>query len=223
MASMKWYDSALGKLIAPQLGQLTSCGADELPERENLLPEFVVNSIFKVKYDDRFKKNALNLIRRVDHAALAYTAGRTCLLDYLSDTPGKRVTAYFGAVSYFEIHVAQLNLARWLAMRIDRYPDGGTSLVSKGSDCFDARLQELHNQVKQLHDKITKGELPEGNTVAIWLTNDGLESKDWAVTFSELREHLMQCYEVARVVTQELPKKIIANRDSSDDKKPPAR
>ena len=212
MAEMQWYNSPLDKLIAPRLSQLTCCGADELPVREELLTEFILNSFVTGKYPDKFKKNALNLIRRVDHAALAYNAGRACLLDYLLDKRGKRVTAYFGAVSYFETHVAHLNLARWLAMRISRYPDRG-DLYSEGSDCFDKRLQEIHNQAKHLHDKITEGSLPKGHTVSMWLTNTGLESVGWAVTFSELIEHLMDCYGVARWVTQELPKKIVANRD----------
>jgi hypothetical protein len=208
MAEMQWYNSALDNFIAPRLSQLTSCGADELPVRQKLLPEFVLNSKFRMKYGDQLKKNTLNLIRHVDHAALAYDAGRACLLDYLSDKPGKRVTAYFGAVSYFETHVAHLNLARWLAMRIARHPDRDAKLFSKHSDCFDERLQEIHNWAKHLDNKITEGKLPKGYTVSIWLTNAGLESVDKAVTFPELIEHLMECYDVAREVTQELPKKI---------------
>jgi hypothetical protein len=151
MAEMQWFDSALDTWIAPRLSSLTHCGADELPVRENLLPEFVLNSIFTVNYGDQLKKKALNLIRHVDHAALAYDAGRSCVLDYLSDNRGKRVTAYFSAVSNFETHVAHLNMARWLTMHIAR--PAQDALFPKGSDCFDARLQALHIEAKHLNNK----------------------------------------------------------------------
>jgi hypothetical protein len=202
MAQTRWYKSALDDFFAPKLSDLTSCGAAEIPTPEKLIPSFLLNSIFRIQYGDHLKMHALNLIRHVDHANLSYISARACLLDYLSDSPGQRVSAYFNADSYFETHVAQLNMASWLCIRIVS-PNG--QLYDKGSGDWDERLQEINNQIKHLHDKILAGELSEDHTIIMWISNTGLETPTHSIAFPELIEMLGDCQKIARNVVHELP------------------
>jgi hypothetical protein len=206
MATMRWHSPALDDLFAPNLSKLTICGPEELSVRDNLLPEFILQTIFTSNFGNDFKKKTLNLIRHVNHASFSYTAARASLVDYLSDQPGKRVSAYFNAISHFESHVAHLNLARWLSMRI-AHPDQ-KELYKAGSGCVDEQLQVINNQIKHLYDKIGSGEMPENHSVIMWLSNEGLETAKCSVTFSDLAAVLGDCYGVTFQIVRELPKRL---------------
>jgi hypothetical protein len=48
------------------------------------------------------------------------------------------------------------------------------------------RLRKLYNTSKHVDERIEKGELLDDATLPIWLTNEGMESKDHSLSFAEL-------------------------------------
>jgi hypothetical protein len=197
-------------LFAPNLSKHTICGPEELPVRDNLLPEFILQTMFRRNYGKDLKRKHWH----VNHASLNYSAARAYMVDYLANPPGQRISAYLNAVSHFESHVAHLNLARWLAMRI-AHPEQ-KQLFIPASGCVDEQLQMINNQIKHLHDKIGSGKMPENHNVIMWLSNEDLETAKCSVTFSDLVAVFGDCYDVAFQIVRELPMRL----DETERQKP---
>ena len=74
------------------------------------------------------------------------------------------------------------------------------------------KVQEINNQIKHLHEKISSGELPENHNIIMWLTNEGLETANYSVTYSDLAGVLADCYGVTLQIARELPKRLAAQQ-----------
>lgn len=192
---MPWSSYALDTFMAPKLSQLSSCGAPELATSNTQIAPFLLNSILGVKLPEPFHRLAFNFIRRVDQASHEYAQGRDYLLKYLQTQEPLPISLYFQALTHFEQTLAMLYQAAMFCKELT-----GTWPYEQGDHSLFDRINGLYNASKHMHGRIAGPHFPADVTVAVWITNDGLECHDEAVTFHELHDALKEYAERARYV-----------------------
>jgi hypothetical protein len=175
----------LDNFIAHKLSLLTTCGARELPTNPNWLGAFILTSVLKAKLSARDRAYIFNFLRRAEGALSAYREARTALIEYLQ-TPRNVLSPYFRALLNFEVCVGQCYQGYELLTRAS-----GEKMFDRNDKSEAERLHYLYVDSKHMDRMIDGGKLPTEATVAIWITNQGLESDRAAFTFNELIEMLL--------------------------------
>jgi hypothetical protein len=188
---------------APKLGELNACRAPELPDFPNHLAIAILNSVLVVDYPKEIRRYLLNFIRRMETAVREYRLGRSELQSYVEQLPirNDHFLAALRALSRFEQSAAALYQAATLLACIKPGP-----LFKKGDGSSMERLNAIYNRSKHFEEGATfTGTAP---ATPIWLTNEGLECSDAALTFTELHEMIVDLTKCAEAIATEIPKKM---------------
>ncbi len=171
---------ALDKFVSQELSKLTSCTpqslAAEFPQRASWLSEFVLRRIFNDHVAQERAALAFAVIRRAEAAIDEWE-----LACEVATQGIRKPSNYFKALRHTESCVSAL----WQGLEFGRKALGAKLFDSGDGSVFE-RLNQLYN--KGRHFK--PSELPKDDLHALWLTNDGLRSRDHTVTFEEMRDTL---------------------------------
>jgi len=91
----------------------------------------------------------------------------------------------------------------------------------KGQGSIEENVNGLYNDSKHADKLIRRGELPPNGTVTVWITNDGIRSRDNFVSFIELHLLLSRLVEHAHFMATIWPEKLLeqhAQRGSASSK-----
>jgi hypothetical protein len=171
---------ALDTFVSQDLSKLTSCDpqslASEFPERSYWLNQFVLRRIFHNHIAEQHAALTFVLVRRaeaaIDEWELACEAARQGV---------QKPSGYFKTLRHLESCLAAL----WQGLDSGRRALA-TDLFTKGDGSVYERLNWLYNKGRHFDPQA----LPQGDLHALWLTNDGLHSREHAVTFEEMRDAL---------------------------------
>lgn len=67
------------------------------------------------------------------------------------------------------------------------------------------RVRKIYNASKHMDQRISDGKLPEKGTCAIWITNNGIECNNAAITFVELKDILIWLSDLANKISNLTP------------------
>ena len=171
---------ALDEFVSQDLSKLTACSpqslASEIPDREHWFGQFVLRRIFHNHVSGEKAALAFALLRRTDAAIdeweLACAASRENL---------RQPAAYFKLLRHLENCVAQL----WQGLEFGRKAIG-KDLFQKNDGSVFARLSWVYNVSRHFNpDSLRPGELHR-----IWVANDGLQTREQALLFDEIREKI---------------------------------
>jgi hypothetical protein len=76
---------------------------------------------------------------------------------------------------------------------------GNKTVFTPNDGSPEERLNLLYNRSKHVDSAIRNGQMPPEGTLAVWLTNDGLESTDGHLSFAELAAILTELAVLARI------------------------
>lgn len=175
----------LDNFVAHKLSLLTECGAAELTVEPNWLNSFILTTVFNVSLNPKMRAYIFNFLRRAEGALSSYPEARAALIEYLQ-TPRNVLSPYFRALRMFEACISQCYQGYLLLASVS-----GKKFFEKHDGSSEQRLNVLYNDSKHMDERIEKGEMPTEATSAIWITNQGLESKGAVLLFEELREMLL--------------------------------
>lgn len=192
ISDMQLTDYALDNFAAHKLSLLTRCGASEMPIAQNWLGSFITRSIFLANTPSKDRAYIFNIIRRAEGSLNAYREARTALIEYVK-TPRSELSPYFRSLLNFEVAIAQCYQGLELLAR-----SVGHKLFEEDDGSVYQRLQVLYVDSKHMDRMISGGKLPDEATGAVWITNEGLESKRAKVTFSEIELMLAEMSDFAR-------------------------
>jgi hypothetical protein len=161
--------------VSQHLSKLTSCKisaiAHEYPESEHWLEQFQLRKMFQNHVRDELFPLAFVIMRRADAALdeweLACSAAKNGL-----QTP--RV--------YFKVlrHVEQTIAALWQGLEFLRKALG-KKLFERGDGSTFERLNGIYNLARHFDPM----DLPPGDLHKIWLSNDGIHTNEYQLTFDE--------------------------------------
>jgi hypothetical protein len=179
---------ALDHFVAPKLSSLTSCGMPEITFPEVPFAAVILGQIFVRPLGQTQIRLLTNILRWIDGAFAGYIAARTNLTAYTSGPRGS-LSDYYRAVLHIEQCIAATHHSERLMTTV--YKILG-SAHRPGSDAAE-RLRLLYNTSKHVDERIHDDKLLDNATLPIWLTNEGIESKDHLLSFAELAD-FMQGY-----------------------------
>jgi hypothetical protein len=207
---------SLDNFIAPKLSQLTNCVVPALPDLENYFDALVLNYIFILRYDQPVFVLVLTSIKRLEGAVAAYQTGRSILNQYISELPQQRDLAkHRSAILNFEtclihtyISVVCFNAVAGLLK--------GPTFFTIGDGSPPDRLRLIYNRIKHFDEDVDESAkarkvVPLAPT---WITNDGFESNDTSLLFSELADVLKNLISLAKVFAEDLPKREVDRRNA---------
>ncbi len=163
--------------VSQEMSRLTNCApqslADEFPEHNHWLDQFVLRRIFH------------NHIRE-DRAALAFVLVRRAAaaldeweLACVAASNVQTLSGYFKMLRHMENCISAL----WQGLEFIR-----RALQVKLFDKGDGSSYERLNWVYNVGRHFDPQELPSGNLHRLWISNDGVNTQEHVVTFVELRD-----------------------------------
>lgn len=178
----------MDKFIAPDMSKFTEASipdmSDTSREQDYWLRNFMLNTLVRVTIDEPTRQTLFNFLRRAELAFREYGLAREQTLAYLQNT--EAITPYFAAISHWEVYLSHAYQAYCLLAR------GQKILFKKGDGSILERLNLLYNRSKHVDKAIEAGQLPSKSTMAIWLTNDGIQSINGGLTFTEMADILTE-------------------------------
>ncbi|HEX9333136.1 MAG TPA: hypothetical protein VF896_14685 [Anaerolineales bacterium] len=177
---------ALDNFISQQLSQLTESNAPEVssrfPERKNWVSDFSLNSIFGGAVSKEGRTFSFFFLRRAEAAFAEYEYACEALNAFSSKTP-KSPSLYFKALHHFEMVVSMMWQAYILGMKIS-----GVRLYEPNDDSKYERLNWVYNKSRHFEPR----ELSAGNIHVMWLTNQGVKTEKFEVSYSEIESFLIE-------------------------------
>jgi len=174
----------LDNFVAHKLSLLTECGAPEISLQNRWLNCFILTTVFKATPPQKKKAYIFNFLRRSEGAFSAYQQARLAVLEYVQ-SPRNVISPYFRALLNFEVCISQCYQGYELLKTAT-----GEKLYEPDDKSEMERLQKLYVDSKHMDRMIDGGKVPTEATVAIWITNEGLESARASVSFTELADLL---------------------------------
>lgn len=187
---------ALDTFVSQELSKLTACAPEsldaEFPERCVWLTQFVLRRIFHNHVAENRAALGFALVRRAEAALdeweLVCEAARHGV-----QSPSQ----YFKGLRHLENSLAAL----WQGLDFGRRALGTDLFAERDGSVFE-RLNWLYNKARHFDPQV----LPAGDLHRLWLTNDGLHSREHAVTFEEMRDALKLLGRIAQELAGSAPK-----------------
>lgn len=168
---------ALDTFVSQEMSKLTACTpqslATEFPEHNHWLNQFVLRRIFQNHVSEEHAALAFILVRRAEAALDEWE------LACVAAEGVRRPSGYFKTLRHLENCIAAL----WQGLEFCRRALE-TNLFEKGDGSVYERLNRVYNVGRHFDPQ----ELPSGDLHRLWISNDGLNSREHSVTFSEMRD-----------------------------------
>jgi hypothetical protein len=207
------------QLIAPKISTFASPRMPSIEQhRKHILRSFIMNYDLSLVISNSMRQLVFNFIRKAEATFDEYCAAAIDLRLYI-ETTDDALELYFSALRHLEQCLAHLNEAT-LSLNGVAAQLNAEKQWTRDDGSVLQRANNLHNYVKHFDEKLSKGPFPSEmsfklfatdhdgspkfNYVAsdvsntpLWLTNDGLESRDASLTFTELADEVLAFYQQA--------------------------
>ena len=185
--------------IAPRLSELTKAIAPDLhsctKEYGNWVINFILNTIVRVRIIERNRQLIMYFLRKVEGAFQEYHEGRYFLENYIKNR-NKAISSYFHSLRHFE---AAMSLAYQAFETIRTMIQEKLFTQKNGSPL--QKLNRLQNLSKHANKEISRSDFSGEFNISIWLTNEGIESHDTTLSFSEFSLLLIDLAKSAEVIS----------------------
>lgn len=171
---------ALDTFVSQDLSKLTACAPQslqaEFPERGDWLNQFVLRRIFQNHVSEEYAALAFIVVRRAEAALDEWELACSAATDEI-----RRPSGYFKMLRHLENCIAAL----WQGLDFGRKALH-IELFKKGDGSVYERLNWLYNTGRHFDPQT----LPSGDLHRLWITNEGLNTREHSVSFEELRAAL---------------------------------
>lgn len=184
---VQFSDVLLRKFIAPNICDFVHANIpsieDDFPEAPYWISNHFLNNIGRSHFAAPTRLVALAYIRRSHNAFEHFHNARALTLKYLEglDPYSPPVSRYFAAVSEWENFIIQMQMV----IEIFRWINHGEPVFKVGDESTEDRIWHFANKIKHTGDSVEKGYFAECHTLPLWLTNEGLQSPSYAVSYAE--------------------------------------
>ena len=168
---------ALDTFVSQEMSKLTACApqslASEYPEYIHWLNQFVLRRIFHNHVSEESAALAFILVRRTEAALDEWELACAAAQDV------RKPSGYFKMLRHLENCISAL----WQGLEFCRRALN-KNLFEKGDGSVYERLNWVYNVGRHFDPQA----LASGDLHRLWISNDGLHSREHSVTFSEVRD-----------------------------------
>lgn len=192
----------LNRFIAPGISEFTACDAPDItaahPEASHWLANHFLNSILRAAFKDKYRQYALNQIFRAQTAFHDYHEARSLTADFLANSrpglPARRT--YFRAVARWESCFLNLQIFMDLMNKMKQdFKD--EPVFKKGDESPEQRAYAMTNTIKHWGSAVAASRHAVDDTIPLWLTNAGLQTRLYRLTYTELARLVSEVAAVA--------------------------
>jgi hypothetical protein len=208
-------DETRDKVIAPKLSKLARPRVVDISaERKHPLSVFILNMDLSLVARNKHRQLIFNIVRKAEDAFDEYCLATNSLRAHLT-APKSTVSHYFSAVRHFEHCLAHLYQAVCCLNSLTS-SWGGPRQFDSGDGSILERIYIIHTEIKHMDNRFQNGKFANENTLKLfatsrvatnisdrvgslpmWLTDDGLECPEAAVSYQELAQEIRELCEEA--------------------------
>jgi hypothetical protein len=213
----------LDKFVAPGISDFTSAEIPDVseydPESKFWLANFVLNSGLRGTFDPPDNAYAYNYLRRTVAAFSEHEEARQATLAFLS-SGRQSLSRYAAATLHWEFFLGQSWHAYLLLRGLFKFltKQDIPQVFVQGEGSVEERLNYLYNHMKHVESRIENGQVVEGATIPVWLTNEGLRSTDALLTYAETGDILRDLAKWASIIVDpsEIANRLRETSDGSE-------
>lgn len=187
---MSFTHYAIETFISDKITAVTECNVSDLyaefPAAKNWVSGFGLMVIYVDQPPIATRPFALQFVRRAEMAFAEYASARDELVGLIIGK-SRQWSPYFRALNHFEATVAQLYQAFDCSRKML-----DTELFVKNDGSPLNRLNQIYNTSKH---QVAELDQP------VWITNEGIETEDSRLAFSEIEDLLRLCARIATKLT----------------------
>jgi len=200
----RFTDHVADRFIAPGVSAFNTADIPDMstydPESKHWVANHFLNSVLRGKFEPPMNAYVYNFVRRAEAAFSEHEQARQATLRFLASQK-QSPSHYAAAVLHWEFFLGQA----WqgyalLAKLLELLTGEEFRIFSKGDGSVEDRLNRQYNCMKHVEKRIVNGQILEGATVPVWLTNEGIQSTDTLLTYSETGEVLRDIAKWATIV-----------------------
>ena len=192
----------LNRFIAPGISDFTSCDAPDIskahPEAGHWLANHFLNSVFRGGFSGKIRQYALNQIFRAQTAFRDYHDARELTLQYLArgSPHNPSSLSYFRSVARWESCLLNVQMFIDVMNRMKReFKD--EPVFKDGDGTVEQRAYGIANTIKHWGSDIAADRHSDGDTIPLWLTNFGFQSRSHQLSYAELAKLVSEVAVVA--------------------------
>jgi hypothetical protein len=171
--------------IAPEITKLKQQTIESVPRELRPDPfQFVITAIAFPKINAKTRARVFTFIRRTVTAYDAYHAARRNYAKYFRENDHH---SYLAALSQFEVCLAAMYQGHETLFALTNHDFRDKGAGGRGE--LNWRMDRLYNKSKHTEGMI-KSQNFNGDTVSMWISNDGLRTQTEVISFGELHSIL---------------------------------
>lgn len=191
--TISYNKDLLDRYLAPGISSFTECDAPDVssahPQAPHWLANHFLNSVFRGQFPNKYRQFAFNLIMRARVAFSDYHEARALTMEYLAQgrphNPVSRL--YFQVIARWESCL--LNLGIFIDVMNKMKKDLGDAPVFQREDGTpEQRAYDIATRIKHFGTDIFLGQHTDDATIPMWLTNAGLTTGQYQLSYRELAE-----------------------------------
>lgn len=177
------------RFMAPGISEFNAVEIPDMsgydPESKHWLANHVLNSGLRGAFDPPANAYAYNYLRRAEAAFSEQEEARQATLGFLA-SERQSLSRYAHALLHWEFFLSQSWQAFLLLGEFAKFLTGESGrFFAPGDGSVEQRLNDLYNSMKHVESRIEAGQILEGATIPVWLTNEGIRSTDALLTYGE--------------------------------------
>ena len=188
---MPFTTVGLDKLVSHNISKLTHCNISDIsikfPERVYWIANSALNSFFGGELSQEEKVFIFFFVRRAESAFNEYKYALETLKQYFS-TKDKQISLYFNTLHHLEMTITMMWQAYMMYIQVAK-----KQLFTKGDGSVYCRLNGIYNFSRHFDPSL----LLTDHLHAIWITNDGIETDNDRLTFTEIEACLTEIGDAA--------------------------
>ncbi len=186
-----YHPNILNKHIAPDITDFTNALIPDIAathsESSHWLSNHFLNSVVGElggkKYKEQDSIYVMNAVLRTQTAFSLYHQARESTLDYLKDNNphNPKLRQYYKAITEWEscflnLHIFVDVLKKWT----------GRKVFVEGDNSPEDRAYSIANKIKHWAGDIKNNKHQVNDSIPLWLTNTGFQTREHRLTYSEL-------------------------------------
>lgn len=186
----RFSDHVRDTFIAPGVSDFNTAEVPDMstydPESSHWVANHFLNSVLRGKLKPPTNAHVYNYLRRAEAAFSEHEQARQATLTFL--TSGRQSPSlYAAAVLHWEFFLSQSWQGYALLGKLLTLLGGGEpfKIFVKGDGSVEERLNKLYNSMKHVENRIAAGQILEGASVPVWLSNQGIQSTDTLLEYAE--------------------------------------
>lgn len=191
------------KFIAPDVSTFQSAEIPDMSTYDAASSHWVtdhfLNSVFRGRLKPSAQAYVYNFLRRAEGAFGEHALARQATEAFLRSR-GQSPSRYASSLLHWEFFLGQAWQSYALLKKLIELGGHPFVIFDRGDGSIEERLNELYNSMKHVEKRIAAGQILDGATVPVWLTNDGIQSTDALLTYAETAEILKDIAKWANIL-----------------------